>query len=295
MATKFITDSMNDLGKDLSKEYDFDVLPIPITVGEKTYMDKIDVTPEMIMEFGKHGPDFPKTSSISTGVYQEAFEKHLKNGDDVLYLGLSSGLSGTMQAAHIAAEELREKYPERTIALVDSQVATLAMSMLLQQGLKLDRLNKPIGEIEETLNFLADHLNVFFVVADLKWMAKGGRLSKGAATLGNLLNVVPILYLNRGQIEVFDKVRGKKKATKRLEQILKAALEENPDQIVGLFESKNKEAVDKFKKIIAKFPHASYVEAEKGPGSGLTVHIGDDIYGLGFFDELPDNYVNVNP
>lgn len=295
MPIKFITDSMADLGQGLADEYDFDIIPIPITVGEKTYFDGIDITPEMVMDFGRNGKDFPKTSQVSVGAYKEAFEKHLKNGDDIVYVGLSSGLSGTMQAANIAANELRELYPDRKISLVDSKSVTLGQAMILQQGLKLNKLGKSIEEIEETLNFLADHFNIFFVAGDLKWLSRGGRVSKAAAALGSFLNVVPILYVNDGKIEVFDKVRGKKKAAKKLETILKNALDAEEDQIIGVMDGNNEEFAKRFKKVASKYDHTNVVEPEKGAGSGLTTHIGDNFFGLGFFDELPENYVNVNP
>lgn len=295
MAIKFVTDSMTDAGQNLRSEYDYDVIPIPIAVGNKTYMDGIDITPEMVMEFGQSGENFPKTSQISSVAYQNAFEKHLEKGDDVVYVGLSSGLSGTFQAANIAAQELREKYPDRKIILIDSKTASIAQAMLLQQGLKLAKLDKPIEEIEETLNFLRDHLNIYFVVGDLKWMGKGGRISKGAATLGNLLNIVPILYFNDGKIEVFDKVRGKRKATKKLEGILKNALAENENQTIAMLNSNNDDSLEKLLKVTTKFPHTHVMVPEKGAGSALTVHTGDDVYGIAFFDELPENYINVNP
>ncbi len=286
---------MMDPGEGLAEEYEYEVIPVPIQIGDKTYKDGIDISPKMVMEAGKKKENFPKTSQIPIGVYKDTFEKHLKNGDDVFYLALSSGLSGTFQAANLAAEELREKYPDRVIKVVDSKGATMSMAMLLQQALKLDRLGKDIDEIEETVKFLADHINVFFMVGDLKWLAKGGRLSKSSAALGNLLNIVPIIYINDGKLEVFDKIRGKKKAYKKLEEMMKNALKDVDNQTVGIIDANNPDFTRKMKRAVSRVDCANVMLPEKGVGSALTVHVGDDLFGFGYFDELPENYVNVNP
>lgn len=293
MATQFITDSMMDADKGLSEKYDYEVLPIPISVGNQSYFDGVDITPEMVMEFGTEGQDFPKTSQIPMVTYKEAFEKHLKNGDDVVYVGLSSGLSGTMQAANLAAMELAEEYPDRKIVLIDSKGATIAQTMIFEQGLKQREAGKSIEEIEETLNFLTDHLNVYFVAGDLDWLRRGGRLGRSAATLGTLLKINPILYItDEGKIELFSKVRGKKKALKKLEDLLAEGLENNPDQTIAVIGSKNDEFVDALKDVTKDYDETQIMEPEDGAGSALTVHIGDDFYGVGFFDELPENYIN---
>ncbi len=296
MAIKFITDSMSDPSEALKNKYDYEVIPIPITVGEKTYLDKVTITPEEIIEMGEKEGVVPKTSQISTAAYEKEFEKHLKNGDDIFYLSLSSGLSGTIQAANIAAEELKEKYPDRKIVIVDSKTATLAQAMLLQQAIKQAEAGKSIEEIEDIIKFLADHFKVYFVVGDLSWLSRGGRLSKTGAALGNLLNIVPIISIEDGKLEVFDKVRGKKKAQKKLEKFMNQALENIPDQIVGMIATPvNESKLDGLKKIIKEHPETNFIETEGGPGAALVAHTGGDLFGCGFFDELPEGYINEVP
>ena len=107
MGNKFIVDSMCDISEEILRRYEFESLPIPVTLDDKTYYDGIDITPEMVINFVKNNPSsFPKTSQVQALAYQETFEKHLKNGDDVIYLALSSGLSGTYQTACLIASEL---------------------------------------------------------------------------------------------------------------------------------------------------------------------------------------------
>ncbi|MEG0378093.1 MAG: DegV family protein, partial [Eubacterium sp.] len=215
MGIKFIVDSMCDISEEILSRYEFEVLPIPVTLGDKTYYDGIDITPEMVVDYVKNTPgNFPKTSQVQAVTYQEYFEKHLRNGDDVIYLALSSGLSGTYQTACLLASDICERYPERTISVIDSKCATTGMMMILHQGLKLHKLHKSHDEIVQTMRFLADHIQIFFMVGDIRWLASGGRISKNVALIGEMLKIVPILYFKDGQILAFDKVRGQKKALK---------------------------------------------------------------------------------
>lgn len=296
MGNKFIVDSMCDISEEVLRRYPFESLPIPVTLDDKTYYDGIDITPEMVIHFVKNNPrSFPKTSQVQAVAYQEAFEKHLKNGDDVIYLALSSGLSGTYQTACLIAADLLESYPERRISIVDSKCATTGMMMILHQGLKLDRLNKPHDEIVSTMRFLSEHIQIFFMVGDIRWLASGGRISKNVALIGEMLKIVPILYFKDGQILAFDKVRGQKKALKRM---MTAVDERMPDkdQIMGMINSTAPELQEKVRKYIYKeFGVKNFMLPDNGAGSALTVHIGPDCLGIMFFDELPENYVRVYP
>lgn len=296
MGNKFIVDSMCDISEEILRRYEFESLPIPVTLDDKTYYDGIDITPEMVINFVKNNPSsFPKTSQVQAIAYQETFEKHLKNGDDVIYLALSSGLSGTYQTACLIASELLEKYPGRKISIVDSKCATTGMMMILHQGLKLDKLHKPHEEIVESMRFLAEHIQIFFMVGDIRWLAQGGRISKNVALIGEMLKIVPILYFKDGQILAFDKVRGQKKALKKMMASIDERMADK-DQIVGMINSTAPELQEKVKKYMTKeFDTKNFLIPEAGAGSALTVHIGVDCLGVMFFDALPDNYVRVYP
>lgn len=296
MAIKFVVDSMCDVSEEILNRYPFEILPIPITMGGKTYFDGVDITPEMIIEHVEKNPDdFPKTSQVQVIAYKECFERHLKAGDDLIYLALSSGLSGTYQTAVLIANELMEAYPERKIGVVDSKCATTGAMLILHQGLKLNRLKKPFEEIVDTMTFLSQHIQIFFLVGDIKWLGKGGRISKSVALIGDMLKIVPILYFEDGKILAYEKIRGKKKAFKKIFETVNALMTDKK-QIVGIINSTASELQEKTQKIMVKEMGVKHFMApEAGAGSALTVHIGKDCLGIMFFDELPDNYINVMP
>ncbi|WKY47581.1 DegV family protein [Eubacteriaceae bacterium ES3] len=296
MAIKFIVDSMCETNSEILYRYDFDVLHIPVSLDDKTYSDGIDITPQMVIDFVENNKkSFPKTAQIMPTDMMNLFEKHLKNGDDVIYLAFSSKLSGTYQTASLLIRDFREKYPERKITVVDSLSATTGQALILYQGLKLDKLNRPYEEIVETMNFLAHHIQIFFLVGDIKWLAQGGRISKNAAMIGDMLKIVPILYIPDGEIHVYEKIRGEKKALKRLFAIIEEKMGPHRNQIMGLVQSTAPGLQDKAMKHFEKELGIKNFMTPEGAGSALTVHIGKNCLGIMFFDDLPDNYVNVIP
>lgn len=296
MAISFITDSMCDVDERILSRYPFEVLPIPITIGEKTYYDGVDITPDMVIDHvNNNSAVFPKTSQVQAMTYQEHFKRHLDAGDDIIYLALSSGLSGTYQTATLIAEQLLEDYPDRKIAVIDSKTATTGMMLILHQGLKLNKLGRPFEEIVETMTFLSRHINIYFLVGNIRWLAKGGRISKNVAVIGDMLKIKPILYFDDGRIYAYEKVRGQKRAEKRLYQLVD---EKMPDkhQCVGFIHSKAPELQDRAKKALSKdLGIKNFIIPQAGAGAALTVHIGPNCIGIMFFDELPDNYINVAP
>jgi DegV family protein with EDD domain len=228
---------MCDTNSDILNRYDFDILPFPVTLDNKTYFDGINITPEMVVDFVNNNSKlFPKTAQIQPLDITNTIEKHLKNGDDVIYLVLSSKLSGTYQTARLLARDLLEKYPERKVTIVDSLSATTGSALILYQGLKLNKLNRPYEEIVETMTFLAHHAQIFFLVGDIKWLAQGGRISRNAAMLGDMLKIVPILHFKDGEILVYEKIRGQKKALKTLFAIIDEKMV-NKEQILGMIQS----------------------------------------------------------
>ena len=296
MAIKFIVDSMCETNSEILRRYDFDILPIPVTLDDKTYYDGIDVTSEMIINFVTNNKStFPKTAQIQPMMIINTFENHLKNGDDLIYLAFSSKLSGTYQTAQLLGKDLQKKYPDRRITIIDSLSATTGSALILHQGLKLSKLCRSYEEIVETMTFLSNHVQIFFMVGDIKWLAQGGRIGRSAAMIGDMLKIVPILTIKNGEIQVYEKIRGQKKALKKLLATVNEKMGESQDQIVGFIQITAPELQEKVKRYMQKEFNITNFMIPESTGAALTVHIGTNCLGIMFFDELPDNYVNVCP
>ncbi len=137
----------------------------------------------------------------------------LERGEDLLYIGLASHLSGTYQAVSLALEELQEKFPERTICMVDSQAASFGEGLLVKFAADLRRKGKSIEQVYRWCMKNRFHICHEFTVGDLFYLKRGGRISSTTAVIGTALHVKPVLYMNEeGQVLQVGKVRGRKKA-----------------------------------------------------------------------------------
>lgn len=151
-----------------------------------------------------------KTSQVSVGEYVEYFESFLKDGKDVLHATLSSGISGTLNSATIARDQLKEKYPDRKLYVIDSLAASAGYGLLMN---KLADLRDDGMSIDDLYQWAIEHrleCQHWFFVSDLKYLIRGGRVSKVAGTIGNVLNICPLMNVDyQGRLIVRSKVRGK--------------------------------------------------------------------------------------
>jgi len=176
----------------------------------------LSFSPQELMKKMEEGAD-TKTSQVSLGEYQTYFEDFLKEGKDILHVTLSSGISGTYNAACTAANMMMEEYPDRKIIIIDSMAASSGYGLLMEyaadkrdEGLSIDELAAWIEE--NKLNMIH-----WFFSTDLKYYIKGGRISKTAGTIGQALSICPLLNVDyEGRLVPREKIRTKKKVVKRI-------------------------------------------------------------------------------
>ncbi|MBE6708883.1 MAG: DegV family protein [Ruminococcaceae bacterium] len=158
-----------------------------------------------------------KTAAINVDTFAAEFEKILKDGTDVLYIGFSSGLSTTFNSGRLAAEQLREKYPERKIIAVDSLAASAGFGLIIHLVLEKKAAGATIEEAAAYVEEIRNKLCHWFTVDDLVYLKRGGRVSAAAAFFGNALGIKPVLHVdNEGHLVPVTKVRGRKTAIKAL-------------------------------------------------------------------------------
>ena len=158
-----------------------------------------------------------QTSMVTPDAAQKGMEPYLINGEDVLYVGLSSGVSGTCWGVGLVARELAEKYPERKIRVLDTRGASLGEGLIVLAAAKLAAEGRVIEEIVVRCEELCGKMRQHFMVDDLKFLRKGGRISGSAALAGTLLQIKPILQGDEeGKIVQLAKVRGRKAGMEEL-------------------------------------------------------------------------------
>lgn len=196
-------------------------------LGGKSYMDDLgkSIPFDEFYKRMEQGED-TKTSQINAEEFEQYFEPFLQEGKDILHVCLSSGISGVMNSACIARDILAEKYPDRKIYIVDSLAASAGYGLLMDRLADLRDDGMTIDELHDWTEANKLHLRHWFFSSDLTFFIKGGRVSKSAGTIGNLLNICPLLDVNsEGKLIPRFKIRGKRKVIREIV----AKMEENAE------------------------------------------------------------------
>ena len=207
---KIITDSACDLPQAMLQQLEVTRIPLYVNFRNESLEDSVDEGIKTIYE-GLRAGEHASTSAVNPQRWESVIEPVLAEGFDALVLAFSGGLSTTYQSAVIAADELREKYPERTIRVVDTLCAALGQGLLVyytckkrDEGLSLDELTAWVEE-----NKL--HLCHWFTVDDLMYLKRGGRVSAATALFGTMLQIKPVLHVDdAGHLINIGKVRGRR-------------------------------------------------------------------------------------
>ena len=221
MKLAVITDSSAYLSADTLQREDLFVLDIPVNIDGEEYVEGINLTAEEFYKKMAQSAELPKTSQPSLAKLDEILSSLKDEGyTHVLGLFLSSGISGFYQNIQYMLDE----YEGLTIAFPDTHITSSPLGFMVESAFEWAEQGDDFAQIQEKLALQIADNSAFIIVDDLDHLVKGGRLSNGAAILGNLLSIKPILYFNdQGVIEVYEKVRTEKKATKRLIEIIKEA------------------------------------------------------------------------
>ena len=219
MKLAVITDSSAYLNKEILNREDLFVLDIPVNIDGQEYIEGVNLTAEEFYQKMTQASELPKTSQPSIAKLDEILTSLKEKGyTHVLGLFLSSGISGFYQNIQYMVDD----YEGLTIAFPDTLITSAPLGIMVESVFRWRDQGDDFVIIQDKLAIQISHTSAFIMVDDLDHLVKGGRLSNGAALLGNLLSIKPILYFNKhGVIEVYEKVRTEKKATKRLIEIIK--------------------------------------------------------------------------
>lgn len=201
-----------DLPKEWLEERNVPVIPLRYTIDGETYKDMEGLSSKEFFQKLREGK-MAVTSQVNPDQAKEALEVFLKEGKDILHLAFSSGLSGTCNSMQIAAEELREEYPEAKIIVIDTLCACLGEGLLLYKTLQQKESGKTLEETAKWVEENKLHICHNVTVDDLNHLHRGGRVSKATAVLGTMVQIKPIIHVDdNGTLQVIGKERGRKKA-----------------------------------------------------------------------------------
>lgn len=253
MAVKILSDSACDLPESLIKEYNIEILPIVVIKDDKEYLDNITIKPEEVYEGMRNG-DIYKTAQIPPHLFNEKFLEYANNGDSVIYIAFSSGLSGTYQTSLFVKESILEQYPEFDLDIIDSKAATSGFGLMVLKAAQMAKEGKTKEDIIHMLEFYTTHMEHIFTVDDIEYLFRGGRVSRTQAFVGGLLNIKPVLNVEEGKLVPLEKIRGKNKVLKTMINIMEERSKDGDlrNQTVGISHGDDIESALKLKDMIAE-------------------------------------------
>ncbi|WP_242142842.1 MULTISPECIES: DegV family protein [unclassified Bacillus cereus group] len=211
---KIVTDSTADLSQDVIEKYDIHVIPLSISVNGQTYLDRIDIQPDEFIEEMMKSEELPKTSQPAMGSFVEMYENLGEDGSQVLSIHMTGGMSGTVATANSAASMTDTK-----VTVVDSQFITHGLAYQVLEAAKMVQEGRSLEEILNRLDEVRKNTRLYVVVDTLENLVKGGRIGKGKAFIGSLLNIKPIASLEDGVYNPVTKVRSQGQIVKTLAKL----------------------------------------------------------------------------
>ena len=278
MKLAVITDSSAFLQAEALRKEDLFVLDIPVNIDGQEYVEGVNLTAQEFYEKMASASELPKTSQPSIAKLDEILSSLKDKGyTHALGLFLSSGISGF----HQNIQYMKDEYEGLTIAFPDTRITSAPLGYMVESVFRWAEQGEEFTTILDQLENQIQKTSAFIMVDDLDHLVKGGRLSNGAAILGNLLSIKPILYFNdQGVIEVYEKVRTEKKATKRLVEIVKEATANGNYQITVIHGNAPQKAVD-LRQLLIDGGVATDVSIATF-GSVIGTHLGEGSIALGY-------------
>lgn len=278
---QIFTDATSDLNEDLET---VKIIPMNVEIGDKEYVygPQGNISCSEFYGLQKQGK-YASTSQINVLEYEKYFEEALKEGKDVLYISFSSGMSGTYQTACLCKNELEESYPDNRIICIDSLCAAVGEGLLIKEVDKKKREGMSMDELVDWVENNKMNLCHWFTVDNFDHLKHGGRVSAVAATLGNTLNIKPLLRVDEeGKLRVVKKIRGRHKAmVAQVECIVKTWSPEISKSVV-IGHGDDLKAAEELKEYVEnKLPDAEIYISDIGPIIGA--HTGPGVMVLAFW------------
>jgi DegV family protein with EDD domain len=275
-----VTDSTADLPPELVQEYGIHVVPQILIMGEKTWLDGVEIDPPTFYELLQTSADFPSSSQPSASSFQKLFVELAKDADGIVAVLVSNELSGTLNSAHMAAANL----PQIPIEIVDSRAVSLQLGFIVLAAARAVAAGQDLQAVVGTVQALVGQVHVYFVVDTLEYLHRGGRIGAAARLFGTALNLKPLLQICDGVVHPVAKVRTKGKALSRLHQFLEEQVAEGDRVHMAILHvAAPEEAKALGAQLASQFQPVELIYAECGPVVGT--HAGPGTVGVAFYVE----------
>ncbi|MEI6043937.1 MAG: DegV family protein [Chloroflexota bacterium] len=216
-SVKVVTDSTSDIEPEQIKRLGITSIPLTVLIGDKTYRDGVDITPQ---EFYKRLPTLeklPTTSQPSPGLFLKAYEELIADGSSVISIHLSSKLSGTYENAMVAARN----FPPGKVRVIDSKQISAGLAFSVYTAVEMTQAGYEIDRIEAEARSVAERTQIFATFDTIEYLKKGGRVGGLKAFMGSLLSIKPLIQVKDGEVQPLEQIRTRNKSLQRLAEIVK--------------------------------------------------------------------------
>jgi DegV family protein with EDD domain len=227
-----VSDSSAYIPREYVEKYNLSIVPLTVNWKGKTYYDGIDIQATEFYEQMAVSKELATTSQVTVGQFLEIFKKLLDEGKDVLYLGLSKGLSATTDSAVQAKAELGDP---ANLIVMDTRLVSMALTLMVLEVARAAEKGATLEECYQLAQDVYPRIGVYFTVNDLEYLHRGGRINTAKRLLGSALNLKPILMIRDGKIELVESVRSQKKALVRMVDLIEKDIDGRKPVRIGPF------------------------------------------------------------
>lgn len=275
---KIITDTTSCLPPEIARRFDIPVIPQIINFGNDSYYEGIEMDIQAFMDRLKTSKELPKTAAPPPELFVEEFRRLVPLGDTILCIHPSAEVSGTVRSATVAKNE----FPDAEIRVIDTRLVASPLATLVQLAAEWSAEGTEADEIEARLFDLMRRARVYFLVDTLEYLARGGRIGGAARLLGSVLQIKPILSLQDGKVEPYEKERTHKRAVGRLKEIVMEQIPMDGSGYLTVMHAGVPYAAQKLAFELGDCVHQAYVPIFDMPPAIVT-HGGPGILGVAFF------------
>lgn len=286
MKTVLMTDSCCDLPYEYTKENNIIVMPLTVHLKDREIKDELGQYNTYRAFYNSiHEGEMPTTSQVNAYAFKEKFEEYARTGEQIIYIGFSSALSGCVNSAHLAMKEVQEEIENASITVIDTKSASMGVGLLVYYANEFLKQGKSKDFIVQWVEENKLRVNHWFTVEDLNHLHRGGRVSKTAAAIGTILSIKPIMNVNNeGKLIAASKAKGRKKSLSILFDKIKENIKSPEEQVVFISHGDCVEEITgliqdikemlKVKDVIVN-PIGAAIGSHAGPGTVAVFFLGD--------------------
>ena len=276
---KIVTDSTMDMTIEEAEQLGVVIVPLSVSINGETYLDRVEIQPSDFIETMKHLEDLPKSSQPSAGTFLEVYDRLGEEGYEVLSIHMTGKMSGTVRSAESAAQMTNTK-----VTVLDSKFISMALQFQVREAVKMANQGKSMEEILERLNHVCENTKLYIMVDTLENMVKGGRIGKGKAFIGSLLNIKPIASLEGAEYNPVAKVRSHSQVVKWLAKQFAEDVKGKTISGVGIVHAEAYELSAKIKKSIIELTGYNDITISY-TGPTISTHTGPGALALMYYTE----------